>query len=64
MKEPIVCYGSAGADILIADLCVDGVWKSQTEALLDIRMVDTDARLYNASIPPLSFEYCWGWKEM
>jgi len=25
-KEPIVCNNSAGADTLIADLCVHGVW--------------------------------------
>jgi len=27
MKEPIVCDNSAGADILITDLCVRGVWE-------------------------------------
>ena len=53
MKEPIVCDGSAGADTLIADLCVRRVWKPQTEALFDIRVatVDTDARSYCARIP-------------
>ena len=25
-KEPVVCDGSAGADTLITDLCVCGVW--------------------------------------
>ena len=36
--------GSAGADTLIADLYVRGVWEAQTEALFDIRVIDTDAR--------------------
>ena len=43
MKEPIVCIGSAGADNLIDHLCVGVVWEPQTEALFDIREVDTDA---------------------
>ena len=38
-----MCDGSAGADTLIADLCVHGVSEPQTEALFDIRVVDTDA---------------------
>ena len=40
--------GSAGADTLIADLCVCGVWEPQTEALFDIRVVDTDVWSYCA----------------
>ena len=51
IKEPIVCDGSGSADSLIADLCVRGVWEPQTEALLDIRVVDTDARSYRARSP-------------
>jgi len=51
MKEPIVCDNSAGADTLIIDLCVRGVWEPQTEALFDIRVVDTDARSYRACSP-------------
>ena len=51
-KEPIVCDGSVDAsDTLIADLCVRGVWQPQTEALFDIRVVDTDARSYCARTP-------------
>jgi len=50
-KEPIVCGNSAGSDTLIADLCVRGVWEPQTEALFDIRVVDTDARSYHACNP-------------
>ena len=46
-----MCDGSAGADTLITDLCVRGVWEPQTEALFDIRVVDTDARLYLARSP-------------
>ena len=51
VKEPIVCDGSGSADSLIADLCVCGVWEPQTEALFDIRVVDTDARSYHARSP-------------
>ena len=48
IKEPIVCDGSAGADTLITGLCVHGIWEPQTEALFDIRVVDTDAWSYLA----------------
>ena len=48
VKEPVVYDGYAGADTLIADLCVCGVWESQTEALFDIIVVDTDAHSYHA----------------
>ena len=53
IKEPVVCDGSAGADTLITDLCVCGVWEPQprTEALFDIRVVDTDAQSYLAHSP-------------
>ena len=51
IKEPVVCDGSAGADTLITDLCVRGVWEPQTEALFDIRVVDTDAWSYLARSP-------------
>ena len=47
-KEPIVRDSSDGADALIADLCVRGAWEPQTEALFDIRVVDTDAQSYCA----------------
>ena len=50
-REPVVRDGSTGADILIADLCVQGVWEPQTEALFDIRVVDTDARSYRTRPP-------------
>ena len=51
-KEPVVRDGSAtGADTLVADLCVRGVWEPQTEALFDIRVVDTDAQSYRARTP-------------
>jgi len=50
-KELIVCDNSAGADTLIAYLCIHGVWKPQTEALFDIRVVDTDAQSYRACNP-------------
>ena len=51
VKEPVVRDGSAGADTLITDLCVRGVWEPQTKALFDIRVVDTDARSYHARSP-------------
>ena len=51
VREPVVCDGSASADALVADLCVRGVWGPQTEALFDIRVVDTDARSYCARSP-------------
>jgi len=51
MKEPIVCNNFAGANTLIANLCVCGVWEPQTEALFDIRVVDTDAWSYCACSP-------------
>ena len=51
VKEPVVHDGSAGADALIADLCVCGVWGPQTKALFDIRVVDTDAQSYCARSP-------------
>jgi len=51
MEEPIVRDSSEGADALIADLCVCGAWEPQTEALFDIRVVDTDARSYCARTP-------------
>ena len=43
-----MCDRSAGADTLITDLCVHGVWEPQTEVLFDVRVVDTDARSYLA----------------
>ena len=51
VKEPVVNDGSAGADTLIADMCVRGVWEAQTEALFDIRVIDTDARSYCTRSP-------------
>ena len=35
-----------GVPALIADLVVRGVWQPHTEALFDIRVVDTDAQSY------------------
>ena len=51
VKEPVLRDRSAGADALIADLCVCGVWGPQIKALFDIRVVDTDARSYCARSP-------------
>jgi len=42
LKEPVVCDGSAGnSDMLIADLCIHGIWQPQTKVLLDIRVINT-----------------------
>ena len=32
--------------LLIADLSIQGVWQPQTAALLDVRVIDTDAQSY------------------
>ena len=47
-KEPIVRDAVSGCDTtaLVADLAVRGVWAPQTEALSDIRAVDTDTQSY------------------
>ena len=51
MREAIVCDGSDDSDILIADLCVWGIWQPQVETLFDIRVVDTDDPSYCAHTP-------------
>jgi len=52
VREPVVSDGSDGiSEPLVADLCVRGVWQPQTEALFDIRVVDTDARSYCGRTP-------------
>ena len=54
-REPVVKDTSDddSGETLIADLCVRGVWLPQTEALFDIRVIDTDAQSY-LSQPPSS----------
>ena len=37
--------------VLIADLCVQGVWLPQAEALFDICIIDTDAQSYLGQSP-------------
>ena len=52
MKKPVVSDGSDGvSEMLVADLCVRGVWQPQTKALFDIRVVDTDAQSYCGRTP-------------
>jgi len=54
VKEPVVSDGFDGiSDPLVGDLCVRGVWQPQTEALFDIRVVNTDARSYCGCTPQL-----------
>ena len=52
VREPVVCDKSTSSDgALVADLCVRGVWIPQSEALFDIRVVDTDAQSYRNRTP-------------
>eukprot|EP00731_Ephydatia_muelleri_P028196 Em0019g1069a len=48
VREPIVqeADDSSGRPALIADRSIRGVWQPQTAALLDVRVVDTDAQSY------------------
>ena len=52
-QEPIVKEANLQDNIpaLRADLAVRGVWERQTEALFDIRVVDTDAQSYTNRSP-------------
>ena len=49
IREPIVQEANyaCGIPSLFADLSIRGVWQSQTVALLDIRVIDTDAPSYS-----------------
>ena len=48
VREPVVREAdeARGISALVADLGVRGVWQPQTEALFDVRVVDTDAQSY------------------
>ena len=48
VREPIVqeADDSSGRPALIADRSIRGVWQPQTAALLDVRVIDTDAQSY------------------
>ena len=48
IREPVVLEADPANDVsaLIADLGISGLWQHQSEALLDIRVVDTDAHSY------------------
>ena len=48
MREPVVREADEirGVSALVADLGVRGVWQPQTEALFDVRVIDTDAQSY------------------
>jgi len=50
IKEPVVRDANPqhGQPALVADLGARGVWERQTEALFDIRVVDTDAPSYGS----------------
>jgi hypothetical protein len=49
-KEPIVqeANDTMGKPALVADLSIRGVWQPQAVALLDVRVIDTDAQSYVA----------------
>ena len=54
-REPVVkdiSHDDSG-EVLIADLCVWGVWLLQAEALFDVCVIDTDAQSYLCQ-PPTS----------
>jgi len=42
----VVCEENEVSSVLIAELGIQVVWTSQTEALFDIRVMDTDADSY------------------
>ena len=48
VREPVVREAdeARGISALVADLGVRGVWQPQTEALFDVRVIDTDAQSY------------------
>ena len=52
-REPVVANDCTDGETLIADLGVHGVWSSQSEALFDIRVIDTDAQPYLTTAPNL-----------
>ena len=55
-REPVVKdvpHDDSG-EVLIADLCVQGVCLPQAEALFDVRVIDTDVKSYLCQ-PPLPF---------
>ena len=51
VKEPIVREATTSTPALIANLAVTGAWTPQTEALFDIRVIDTDTQSYRHQIP-------------
>ena len=48
VREPVVREAdeARGISALVADLGVRGVWQPQTEALFDVRVIDTDTQSY------------------
>ena len=46
VREPIVREANENESALLADLSVRGLWEPQVDSLIDIRVVDTDARSY------------------
>ena len=52
-REPVVADDCTDGETLIADLGVRGVWSPQSEALFDIRIINTDAQSYLTTAPNL-----------
>ena len=51
VSEPVVRDASVDSEALITDLGVRGVWEPQAMVLLDIHVVDTDAKSYLSHSP-------------
>uniref|UniRef100_A0A1X7UI80 Uncharacterized protein n=1 Tax=Amphimedon queenslandica TaxID=400682 RepID=A0A1X7UI80_AMPQE len=53
VKEPVVrdANCSTNTSALVVNLSVRGLWVPQSEALFDVRIVDTDARFYSTHPP-------------
>ena len=47
----VVEAGDQHGEMLVADLCVHGIWLPHTEALFDIHAIYTDAQLYLRHTP-------------
>ena len=45
-REPVVADDCTDGETLVSDLGVLGVWSPQSEALFEIRVIDTDAQSY------------------
>ena len=60
LKEPIVRDGDIQGDNqgLVTDLAVRGIWQPQTEALFDVRVIDTDPESHRRHSVDQSYTIC------